>query len=202
MAYAQLQLNREVTLQDMAAVLERSRQHISRTKKDNLTQEQIEKIENGLGISLKQKKEYFEIPYLEIENVQNQRMKNNLITTLWLDRELIENDWKKEAQNLRVIKMIGDKMDFGEYPLKHNHTLLVDISETDIINSGVYVFTTENEGKTFVFICGISVQTNGNVKFYFANSKTYAPKILTPKELKDCNFTVLARVVKNLSLTL
>lgn len=199
MALAQLQLKREISLQDIGQALGFTKQYISKIKAKNLTKEQIAKIESGLGISLNQKKEYYELPYLEIEGLQNQRMKNNLITTLWLDRELIENDWKKNYKNLRVTKMLGDKMDGGTHPLKNNNTLLVDMSETDPINSGIYVYTTENEDKKLVFISGISIQANGDIKFYFTSPKTYQDKIISTKELEKVNFSIIGRVIKNLS---
>ncbi len=203
MAYAQLQLKREITLQDMAQALGVSRQYISKIKDKILTAPQISKIENGLKISLasaiSSHKEYYEIHYLEVDGLQKQRVKNNFITTLWLDRELIEKDWRKDYRNLRVTKMLGDKMDGGTHPLKNNDTLLVDVSETDIINSGIYVYTTENAGKKLVFISGMNVLANGDLKFYFTSSKAYQDKILSTKDLEKVNFAIVGRVIKNLS---
>jgi len=179
----------------------KSRQSVHANKNKTLSKEQIALIKKTLNISLSGLKqlEYYEIHYLEIEGLQNQRIKNNLVTTLWLDRELIEKDWRKSHENLRVTKMLGDKMNGGAHPLKNNDTLLVDISETDIINSGVYVYTTENEGEKLVFISGISIQANGDIKFYFTSPKTYQDKILSTKELEKVNFAIVGRVIKNLS---
>lgn len=203
-ALCQLKLKRKVTKQDIANALGYSVQYIGRIKNKALTNPQIKKIEAAFNISLTDinRQEYFEIPYLKIDGLDSKRIKNKQITTCWLDRELIENEWKKDAKNLRIIKMLGDKMNAGEYPLRHDDTLLIDISQTDILNSGIYVFTTAKNEETMVFICGVTMQTDGNVRVYFKNSAVYKDRLLTPEELNKIKFTVRGRVVKNLSLTI
>lgn len=136
---------------------------------------------------------YYEHPNLKVD------IKNPLITSMWFDRELVENIWKKDPKNLRIIKMLGDKMDHGAYPLRNDDILIIDITETDPFIAGTYVFTTNDN--QYIFINRVNRSLDGSYKFSFLNP-AYPEKIHTPEEIKELDLRIVAKVVKNLSLTI
>ncbi len=140
--------------------------------------------------------EVVEIKYLEIEGIPQKNFKNRLVNRIYLDREIVENTWKYKAEDLRGIKMLGDKMAGGDYPLKNEDVLLVDITSTSVLSPGVYVFSTHGKN---VFISGIMPAMLGGTKFYFYNNN-YEEKILTDEEIRDSKLKIIGRVIKNLSL--
>lgn len=139
-----------------------------------------------------------EIPYYTNPNLKTD-IKNPLVTSMWFDRELVENVWKKDPKNLRIIKMLGDKMHYGEYPLRNDDILIMDISETDPFIAGTYVFTTNND--KYIFICRVSRLMDGSYKFTFLNPAC-PDRIETPEEAEELGLKIVGKIVKNLSLTI
>lgn len=138
-----------------------------------------------------------EIQYWDEVPEVSYKVRNPLVTSLWLDRELITNIWKRDIKNLRIISMPGDKMDGGDYPLRTGDILLIDISKRDITESGIFFFSTNNNQNLFVNT--INVRLDGSVAMTF-NNKKYEQKTPTMQQLKDIDFKVIGRMVKNLSL--
>lgn len=137
------------------------------------------------------------IPYLYIEGFDTEQFKVPMIQErIQFDREIIENYWNRVPENLRWFPMLGNTMNEGEYPLNNNDVLIVDITSTDSLKSGMYVYTTIGG----IFINGISTLKNGKIQFIFKNSN-YPSEIYSPDELKNMKFKIIGRVVKNLSLT-
>ncbi len=133
---------------------------------------------------------YYENPTL-IETI-----KNPVITSIWLDRELIHNVWLKDEKNLRTLQMPGDTMDGGETPIKNKDMLIVDISDTNIQASGIFVYTTKNG--SLIFINGIKQSPDGTYRFYFRNS-SYKEIHYTLDDLEKLGFKVIGRVIKNVT---
>lgn len=142
--------------------------------------------------------EQIEIKYYSNPNLQT-NIKTPAITSVWFDRELVENIWHKDPANLRATIMPGDKMDSGDYPFKKDDILVMDISDTDVTKSGVYAFTTHKD--TYFFINGVNRRYDGTYRFYFYN-QNYPEKILTEEEVKTADIKIVGRIVKNLSLTI
>lgn len=146
---------------------------------------------------------YNNIEKVEIKYYQNPNLitdiRTPLVTSIWFDRELVENVWKKDPKNLRIITMLGDKMDNGDYPLKNDDILVIDLGETDVTKSGIYAFTTHNEN--YIFINGVNRKYDGSYRFFFYN-KLYPEKTFTPEETQKIDLKIVGRVVKNLSLTI
>ncbi len=143
-------------------------------------------------------KEVVEVPYLQIDGICPESFKNRLVKRIFIDYEIYIKKLKYSPENLRGTKMFGDKMTGGEYPIRNEDVLLVDISSKDIQSSGVYIFTTND---TDIFICGVTKALKGGIKLFFYNSK-YPDKYLSEDELKECKFKVIGRVVQNLSFTI
>ena len=133
---------------------------------------------------------YYENPTL-IETI-----KNPVITSIWLDRELIHNVWLKNEANLRTLQMPGDTMDGGETPIRNKDMLIVDISDTNIQESGIFVYTTKNG--SLIFVNGIKQSPDGTYRFYFRNS-SYKEIHYTLDDLEKLGFKVIGRVVKNIT---
>lgn len=137
------------------------------------------------------------IPYLEIKGIDTQQFKVSMVQErVQFDREIIEGYWNRIPENLRWFPMLGNTMNSGEYPLANNDVLIVDISSTDALKSGIYVYTTV----AGIFINGISTLKNGDVQFIYQN-KNYPTETYTADEIKEMEFKLIGRMVKNLSLT-
>lgn len=139
-----------------------------------------------------------EIPYYNNSNLTT-NIKTDDITSIWFDRELVENIWRKKVENLRIITMLGDKMNSGSYPLRKDDILIMDISDTDITKAGVYAFTTHND--TYMFINGVNRRFDGLHRFYFYNPN-YPEKFLTDEQVKTADIKIIGRIIKNLTLTI
>lgn len=139
-----------------------------------------------------------EIKYFEHQNLKT-NIKSPAITSIWFDSELVTNIWRKDPKNLRIITMLGDKMDLGEYPLKNGDILIIDTSETDITKAGIYAFTTHNNN--YMFINGVNRRYDGMCRFYFTN-QMYPEKVLSDEDIKNADIKIIGRVIKNLSLCL
>lgn len=139
-----------------------------------------------------------EIPYYISENLTT-NIKTAGLTSLWFDRELVENIWRMKPENLRIITMLGDKMSAGEYPLHKNDVLIMDISDKDVTNAGIYAFTTH--GGSYMYINGINRRYDNTYRFYFYNTN-YPEKILTEAEVVKADIKIVGRIIKNLTLTI
>lgn len=141
------------------------------------------------------------IKYLQIPGVPGETLRSPYIKErLQFDRELVENAWERVSEYQRIVKMRGDKMHGGDYPLRDNDILMIDTSETNPANSGMYIYTTDIDTHREVFISNVNVRPDGSYRLYYLNNK-YEDIIYTSEQLKAMNFTVWGRVVKNLGLT-
>ncbi len=135
---------------------------------------------------------YYENPQL-IETI-----KNPVIDSIWLDKELVNDIWRKEEKDLRILQMPGDYMQGGhnDFSIANKDIVLIDMSSVNVSLSGVYAYTTQNE--QFIFIKAIQRIADGSLKFNVLN-ENYKSAVYTPDELKKLDFKVLGRVIKNLS---
>lgn len=204
---------RPVTQVEIAQILNTSNVSLNRRinrKGSEWTSTELIKLVNHYGyyviqeslhnVKLKnnEQSEYIEIPYYTNPNLKTELTVPD-VTTVWLDRQIIENRWKRKPENLRVITMLGDKMDHGAYPLKLDDILLMDISDTDVTKSGIYAFTTNNGA--YMFINGVNRKFDNSYRFYFYNP-VYPEKILTNEDVKKADIKIVGRIFKNLSLTI
>lgn len=147
-------------------------------------------------------KEYdqLKIPYLEIEGIDNNKLRSPIIKErLQCDSELSDGHWKRIPKNFRIVPMLGDKMDEGRYPLSNGDILIVDISKRSITQSGIFVYTMGLGSEKDVFINNIDKTPDGRVRMSFYNTN-YPEFIYHMDELKALDFKVHARVFKNMSL--
>lgn len=174
------------------------------TRDSEYSLEEIIKLSHAYKIDLKNNtvtntsSDKVELKYYENPNL-NIDIKNPLISSLWFDRELVENIWNKDPKNLRIIKMLGDKMDNGAYPLRNDDILIMDISDTNVTKAGIYAFTTDND--KYMFINGVYRRIDGTYRFYFYND-VYPDRILSDEEVKKADIKIIGRIIKNQSLTI
>lgn len=115
------------------------------------------------------------------------------ITSLWLDRQLVNLDWELKEENLRIIAMPGDNMNGGANPIPNGAKLLIDITSTNILRSGIYAYMT----KAGLFVNRIKQKANGDVEFIHKNADnaTY-----TKQEIIDMHFEPIGRVIIPLNI--
>ncbi|MCM1003562.1 MAG: hypothetical protein NC408_04400 [Candidatus Gastranaerophilales bacterium] len=139
------------------------------------------------------------LPYLSIPGVSDELIKSDRIRGgMQFDRDIVKNDWRKKPENLRITKMIGNKMHGGQYALKNKDILVVDISSKDPLIAGLYVCTFN---KTQLFIAGIAATATKGIEVYYYNDM-YEKHEYTAEQLKELNFEIHGRVIKNQSLTI
>lgn len=139
-----------------------------------------------------------EIPYY-VNDKLTTNLKNPAITSLWFDRELVENIWHTNPESLRIIVMPGDKMNAGAYPLRKNDVLIMDMSDKDVTNSGIFAFTTH--GDSYMYVNGVNRKYDNTYRFYFYN-QNYPEKVLTEAEVIKADIKIVGRIIKNLTLTI
>lgn len=134
-----------------------------------------------------------EIIYLENPRLMS-TIKNDDISSIWMDRELMYQVWRKNEKDLRIIKMPGDYMSGGSYGIQNGDILIIDLNSTNILCSGVYAYTTK--GDSFIFVKGIQQLPDGSIRFYPYND-SYKEDIYTPEQVSKMNLNVIGRVFKN-----
>ena len=203
LAYIQLYKKEKFGVAELAQVLNVSRQNIDKMKDRDLTPAFIERVENSMNIDiLSNMRDTYFVPYWEgVKDFPN--IKSPLLRNLSFDKEFIHNIWKKNHNDLRLIRMIGDELDGGTYNIRHGDILLFTLKEKSLNASGVYVYTTETNGVKNLYISGVRQCIDGNYKFFFTNP-TYegTDKIYSVQQMQEMKLSVIGRVLVDLSKTI
>lgn len=163
---------------------------------------ELEKIEEYVGHKIyrvgEPLKEYDQvsIPYLEGYNVKLKHPK--IKERLQFDKELTEDIWFKKAIDLRIMTMQGNNMNCGEYAIKNNDVLIIDTSIKKCSKPGIYAYTTNKTDG--ISIVGLQQKADGSLLMINYN-KDYQDDEYTLEQLKDMEFKVIGRMIKNMSLT-
>ena len=206
--------NKEISRNQIGSIIGLSRQTTHRHKDRELEESDIVRLEEEFGICIPREFSIVEnvqsgedlsgrfvnIPYWHDEKCENDKIKDRLVTSIVLDLELVVHKLNCDPENLRIIAMPGEEMDGGTYPLKNGDILLIDTSQTDYSNSGVYFVTTQNN--KMVFVRRLLELMYGSISSSVDNP-IYAPQVnktLTQKQLTEIDFKIVGRVIKNLSL--
>lgn len=208
MKFKELIEKANITQAEAARILNVSNMAISKrilNPKSEAKVSEMQKIEQSIGKSLYHgapKYDQVQIKYIQIPGISDAIIKSSFVKErLQFDREIVENAWNRVPENQRIIKMRGDKMETGLYPLRNNDILVIDISQNNVADSGIYLYSTEVNGEKEVFINNVNKRPDGCLRMSYFNPK-YEEIIYSPEELVNMNFKVIARVVKNLSLTI
>lgn len=127
-------------------------------------------------------------------------LKKSKVQSVWFDREIIENDWEMNPDNLRIIPMIGDKMTHYWYPIYNNDILIVDTNQDYIMGNGVYFATSRNNTRFWIREMQVLINDDIQVKGYAPSGET--TKVFKPEQLKDVDFKIIGKVIKNVSFRL
>jgi len=163
---------------------------------------ELVKIENHIGYKIFRSEglmnyDEIKIPYIEIEGENNESYVHpNVQHQVPFDQGIIEKIWALKPENLRIMTMHGNNMNAGDYPLRNNDILVVDITGRDISRPGIYVYKSAKSGIT---VSGVQQKQNGSLILINLDKK-YPDEEYTAEELKQIDFKVVGRVVKNLSL--
>ena len=168
---------------------------ISKEEKDRLSE-----YFNLADMSPLCKNKIVKLDYYENEKLTN-IIRNPKLEEFYIGTQLLRNIW--EIQNVDALKLLampGDKMEGG--PLSHQlhirnrDVLLMDTSLTNITFNGIYAY--ETLGGTKIQVSHVSVNDDGSVRFYYTNP-IYEEVFRTPERLKELEFKVVGRIVKNIS---
>jgi len=198
--------NKKISFNDIGVALGTSRANISnRAKRGSLLKlEEVNKIEKYFNVNLPVEKltkeltsDIIKIPYW---SELPEELKNPDFTCVTAERKAIENHWYSKPENLCIITMVGDALTKYWYPINNGDILIVDISHTEIRGNGVY-FATSRENSRF-WIREMQALINNDVEI-----KAYAPsgntsKVFTREELKEVDFRIIGKVIKNVSFRL
>lgn len=211
MNFAELVKISGLTQSEVATILNISAVSVSKrvkNKNSEVKENEIRKLENATGkriyfnenVSLNREYDQVAIKYLQIPGVNDSVLKSPLVKErVQFDREIVDA-WRKVPEAQRIVKMRGDKMDSGDYPLRDGDILIIDTSERDVANSGMYIYTTDLPTGREVFISNVNIRPDGNYRLSYFNDK-YEDVIYTLEQIKEMNFTIWGRVIKDLSLT-
>lgn len=114
--------------------------------------------------------------------------------------DIINKHWCLNPEKIRVVPMVGDKMANYWYRINDNDVLIIDTSHNFIRGNGVYFATSRNN--THFWVREMQALINDDIQI-----KSFAPsgevtKVFTPSLLKEVDFRVIGKVVKNVSFRL
>ena len=116
------------------------------------------------------------------------------------ERNVIKNHWYLIPEALRIVPMVGNKMENYWYRIKDNDMLIIDTSHNFIMGNGVYFTTSQNN--TRFWVREMQILLNNDVEF-----KAFAPsgnttRVMTRKQLDEVDFKIIGKVIKNVSFRL
>lgn len=129
-------------------------------------------------------------------------LKHPEYTYVLAQRASIEQGWNLKPEHLCITVMNGDTMENYWYKIRNNDVLIVDTSETRVNanGSGVYFATSRND--TMFWIREMQALYNGDIEFHSYSPSGTKTKVLTQQQLKESDFKIIGKVIKNVSFRL
>ena len=141
-------------------------------------------------------KDMCELYYWEgVKNCIQELVSPNITRPKIGDMEFVTKELKCKIEDLRIIAMPDNRMNGEPSRIAQGNILLLDLSETNPAQEGVYLYTTKGK------IAGVSrvrMNIEGDYVFTFDN-KMYQQKIFAQEELKKLDFKVIGRIIINYS---
>ena len=201
-AYLQKLKNCRISFTEIGKALDTGRANISKRANTNsiLKEEEIKKIENYFNVNFSKQtvnNDIVKIPYwTELPD----ELRNPDFTCVTAERNVILNHWYLKPENLCIVPMVGDKMAHYWYPINNGDILIIDTEQQHIRGNGVYFATSQNN--TRFWVREMQVLVNNNIEF-----KGFAPsgetvRTLSQEELKEVDFKIIGKVIKNVSFRL
>lgn len=129
-----------------------------------------------------------------------EELKNPDFSCVTAEKNVIVHHWYLDPKNLCIVPMVGDKMAHYWYPIADKDILIVNTEQNYIMGNGVYFATSRNN--TRLWIREMQALINDDVQI-----KSFAPsgeivKVFTPQQLKEVDFKIIGKVIKNVSFRL
>lgn len=168
--------------------------------KVNLFTNSVDKLEGGMQ-NVKfypvNFSEIVEIPYWE-DLPEDLKIPNlNCVTA---EKTFIKTHWYINPDDLRIITMVGNKMSNYWYKINDNDVLIINTSHNFIRGNGVYFATSRNNTRFWIREMQALINDDLQVKGFAPSGET--TKIFTPEMLKEFDFKVIGKVIKNVSFRL
>ena len=198
--------NCRISFTEIGVALGTGRSNISKRAKENsqVKDIEIEKIENYFNVSLLNNVDknvsvdkFINIPYWELLPEQ---LKSLEVDYIPVQRKVIEVGWKLNPDALRIVPMVGDKMTDFWYHINEDDLLIIDTAQNEILGNGVYFATSQNNTRFWVREMQNLINNDVQIKGYALSGETV--KTFTREQLKEVDFRVIGKVIKNVSFRL
>jgi len=209
----------EINQAELGRVLGVSRANINYKKQANtlISDEDVKKIETYYNISILKQSlaeklmegasfsaaakipDVVEIPYWE---GLPDDLKHPEYTCVMAQRISIEHGWELKPENLCIVAMNGDAMENYWYKIRNNDVLIIDTSETKINANGSGVYFATSRNNSMFWIREMQMLYNGDVEIHSYSPSGAKTKVLTQEQLKEADFKVIGKVIKNVSFRL
>lgn len=172
---------------------------------DNLKQEVEISPEQIITSDDKLHEKYYIVPFWEgVDEEITSRIKDDEVNGLPLGVDYITNKLKCKPENLRIISMLGDDMDGGQYPIRNKDLLLIDISRNQPYETGVFFVTTH--GGTRLYVRRIFERMADSARYFTTiDNEIYKKdieKYWTEEKWIEADVQIVGRVIKNMSYTI
>lgn len=185
-----------------------------------VTKQQIGRIENGHSNLTEEKKkilldlypdlqsntacaakinDVIKIPYWE---GLPDELKHIEYTYVLAQRASIEQGWNLTPESLCITVMNGDAMENYWYKIRNNDVLIIDTSETKVNANGCGVYFATSRNNSMFWIREMQMLYNGDIEFHSYSPSGTKTKVLTQEQLKESDFKIIGKVIKNVSFRL
>ena len=209
-----LRTDKKLTQQGLADLLECKKQNISNIEigHQNPTVELMSKLTNKLDVNLNwlisdyggiyktsdgPKGNIIKIPYWE-ELPKQYRIPG--FDWVIAEERVIKTHWYLNPQDLRIVPMIGDKMVNYWYKINPSDILVIDTSYNSIMGNGVYFATSRNNTRFWIREMQNLINNDVQVKGFAPSGET--TKVISADTLKEADFKIIGKVIKNVSFRL
>ena len=159
------------------------------------------KLQNNISFtgSYKPLSDIIQIPYW---SGLPDELKHPEYTSVMAQRISIEHGWELKPENLCIVAMNGDAMENYWYKIRNNDVLIIDTSETKINANGSGVYFATSRNNSMFWIREMQMLYNGDIEIHSYSPSGAKTKVLTQEQLKDADFRVIGKVIKNVSFRL
>lgn len=204
--------NAKITHEDFGKALGTGRANISNRIKNKsvLTLDELKKLECYYNVNLTleggmQNVKFYPVNFSEIVEIPYWEglpddLKIPNLNCVTAEKTFIKTHWYINPDDLRIITMVGNKMSNYWYKINDNDVLIIDTSHNFIRGNGVYFATSRNNTRFWIREMQALINDDLQVKGFAPSGET--TKIFTPEMLKEFDFKVIGKVIKNVSFRL
>lgn len=137
------------------------------------------------------------IPYIEWlpEEMRNPKYPDVVSRSVSID------NWG-QIESLRIVAMNGNSLENYWYKIQNKDVLLIDTSETKVNADGRGVYFATSQNNTKFWIREMTEQLDGSIEFRAYPKSEIITKVYSKQQLKEVDFRVIGKVIKNVSLKL